>query len=225
MRVAMLDMEFDGTFDAVLWDLDGTLLDSIPLILESYRHTLEAHGLPPRTEADILSGLGTTLEHQFERWGYGDDKDALISTYVEHNLLIHDALVRPCAGARELVHDLRARGVPQGIVTSKRRRGGEMGLRALGVHGCFDVEIYGDEVDRAKPDPEPVRRALDGLGLEASKRITFVGDAIHDVEAGRAAGVHTIGVTWGAGARAELELADAVVDDSAALRRLLLHLA
>ena len=100
--------------------------------------------------------------------------------------------------------------------------GGEMSLRALGVDGSFDVEIYGDEVDRAKPDPEPVLRALAELGLDTSERIAFVGDAIHDVEAGRAAGVYTIAVTWGAGGREELEAADAVVDDGAALSRLLL---
>lgn len=97
-----------------------------------------------------------------------------------------------------------------------------MGLRALGLDACFDVEIYGDEVTRPKPDPDPVMRALQGLGMPASTRVTFVGDAIHDVEAGRAAAIHTIGVTWGAGRREDLEPADAVVDDAAGLRSLLL---
>jgi len=212
----------NGTFEAVLWDLDGTLLDSIALILESYRHTLAAHGLPAHSDADVLSGLGTTLEHQFERWGYGDSKEALIQTYVEHNLLVHDELVQPCAGVKEIVLALRERGVPQGLVTSKRRRGGEKGLRALGLDGCFAIEIYGDEVDHAKPHPEPVQRALAALELSATPEVTFVGDATHDVEAGRAAGVHTVGVTWGAGRREELALADVVIDESAALSRLLL---
>ncbi|MCB9595508.1 MAG: HAD-IA family hydrolase [Sandaracinaceae bacterium] len=208
-------------FDAVLFDLDGTLLDSIDLILASYRHTLAEHGLPPHSDEDVLSGLGTTLEAQFRRWGYEARLDALVASYVAHNLAVHDALVRPYPGVNDVVRALHADGVPLGLVTSKRRRGGEQGLRALGLEGLFAVEIYGDEVTSPKPDPDPVRRALAGLGLPASRRVTFVGDAVHDVDAGRAAGIHTIGVTWGAGRREELAQADALVDDAAGLARLL----
>ncbi len=209
-------------FDAVLFDLDGTLLDSIALILESYRHTLAAHGLPPRSDEDVLAGLGTTLEDQFRRWGYEDELEALAATYVAHNHALHAALARPFDGVTEVVHALYGAGVPLGLVTSKRRKGGQRGLQSLGIDGLFAVEIYGDEVARPKPHPEPVLRALEGLGMAPSRRVTFVGDAIHDVEAGRAAGVHTIAVTWGSGRADELALADALVHDAAALRRALL---
>jgi len=207
--------------DAVLFDLDGTLLDSIELILESYLFTLDAHALPPRTAADILAGLGTTLEDQFIRWGYADRVEALVQTYIDFNLREHDRLVKPYPGLDAIVRDLRAAGTPLGLVTSKRRRGGEMGLRALGLAQAFDVTIYGDEVERPKPDPDPVYRALRGLSLEPSERVTFVGDAVHDVEAGRAAGIHTIAVSWGAGRREELTGAHALVDDAESLRALL----
>ena len=113
--------------------------------------------------------------------------DELVQTYVEFNLREHDRFAKAYPGVDTIVRDLRAAGMPLGLVTSKRRRGGEMGLRSLGLADAFDVEIYGDEVDRPKPDPDPVRRALRGLGLDASERVTFVGDAIHDVEAGQAA--------------------------------------
>jgi len=208
-------------FDAVLFDLDGTLLDSIALILESYRHTLAAHELPPHSDEDVLSGLGTTLGAQFRRWGYDADADALIETYIEHNLRVHDELVKPYPGVNKVVLWLRERGVPLGLVTSKRRRGGEQGVRALGLEGCFEVMIFGDEVSRPKPDPEPVELALRGLGLAASPRITFVGDAIHDVESGLAAGIHTIAVTWGAGKRPALDEAHVVVESAAELSRAL----
>ncbi len=203
-------------FDAVLFDLDGTLLDSIALILESYRYTLAAHGLPPHSDEDVLSGLGTTLEHQLTRWGC-QDVDGLIATYIEHNLVVHDELVRPYEGVSEIVLALRERGTPLGLVTSKRRRGGEQGLRALGLDGCFDALVFGDEVARPKPDPDPVERALAQLGLAPSLRVTFVGDSSHDVHAGRDAGVHTIGVTWGAGTAGEVADANLVVDDAAGL--------
>lgn len=209
-------------FDAVLFDLDGTLVDSIDLILASYRHTLAAHGLEPRTEDDILGGLGTTLDEQFIRWGHGDLLESLTRTYIEHNVEHHDQLVRPYVGVGEIVHELRGRGVGLGLVTSKRRGGGEQSLRAIGLHECFGVTIYGDEVTRPKPAPEPVLAALAGLGLAPSRRVTFVGDATHDLDAGRAAGVHTIAVSWGAGRREELGAADVVVDEVAQLRQLLL---
>ena len=180
-------------FDAVLFDLDGTLLDSLELILVSYRHTLAAHGLPARSDEDILSGVGATLSAQFVRWGYADRAEELAATYIEHNLRVHDQHVRPFPGIVELVRELEARGVPLALVTSKRRKGGEAGLRALA-----------------------------GLGLEPSERITFVGDAIHDVDAGKAAGVHTIAVSYGAGKPAQLQGAHALVDEVAQLRALLL---
>lgn len=200
-------------FDAVLFDLDGTLLDSIDLILVSYRHTLAAHGLAPRTDQDVLSGLGTRLEDQFRRWGC-DDIEALIATFVEYNLSVHDEWVRPYPGVSEIVRTLRARGTPLAVVTSKRRRGAGQGLRALGLETCFDALVCGDDVSRPKPDPEPVDRALGLLGVAPSTRVTFVGDSTHDVHSGRAAGVHTIAATWGAGTREELGDADVVVDDA-----------
>lgn len=203
-------------FDAVLFDLDGTLLDSIALILESYRHTLAAHGLPPRADEDVLAGLGTTLEDQFGRWGC-EDIDALVATYIEHNLHVHDELVRPYEGVNEIVLALHDRGTPLGLVTSKRRRGGEQGLRSLGLDHCFDALVFGDEVERPKPDPDPVERALAQLGLRASLRVSFVGDSRHDVHAGRDAGVHTIGVTWGAGTPDDVRDATVIVHDAAGL--------
>ena len=204
------------SFDAVLFDLDGTLLDSIDLILESYRHTLRAHGLPPRARADVLSGLGTTLEDQFARWGC-EPVEAFIATYVEHNLRVHDDLVRPYPGVNAVVDALHATATPLAVVTSKRRRGADRGLRALRLSERFDTLVCGDEVEHPKPHPEPVLRALSALGVEPSERVAFVGDASHDVRSGNAAGVRTIAVTWGAGTRVDLGAADVVVDDAPAL--------
>lgn len=212
-------------WDAVLFDLDGTLLDSIALILESYRHTLDAHGLPPRTDEDVLSGLGQTLDAQFRRW-FGDEGpiDALVATYIAHNLEVHDRFVRPYPGINAVVEALHGAGVPLGVVTSKRRRGARKGLDALGLSRRFEVLVAGDDVERPKPDPQPVERALGAMGSPRPERAVLVGDATHDVHAGRAAGVRTIAVTWGAGVPEQLRAAepDHVVEDAAALRALLL---
>lgn len=210
-------------YDAVLFDLDGTLLDSIALILESYRHTLVAHGLAPRSDDVILAGLGTTLEAQLGQWAPASEVPAMVATYVEHNLRIHDSLVRPYPGVTEIVHALRARGTKLAIVTSKRRRGAAKGLAALGLAESFDAWVCADDVARPKPDPEPVRAALSALSIADPVNALFVGDAIHDVRSGRAAGVRTAAVLWGAGTRAELTPAapDHLLEDAAALEALL----
>jgi len=87
-------------------------------------------------------------------------------------------------------------GVPLGLVTSKRRQGVERGLRHVDLEDCFAAIVAGDEVELAKPHPEPVLRALELLGVEPAAAI-FVGDSPHDMASGRAAGVHTVAVTWG----------------------------
>lgn len=209
----------ESRFDAVLFDLDGTLLDSVALILESYRHTLETHGLDPRPEQEILAGLGTTLETQFGKWVAPSRVAALVETYIEHNLTVHDRYARPYPGISELVHRLAAGGTPLAIVTSKRRRGTERGLAALGLTPCFAVQICADDVETPKPHPQPVHMALAALDVPA-ERAVFVGDATHDVHAGRAAGVKTVAVTWGAAPESALRQArpDIVVHGADALR-------
>lgn len=192
-------------FDAVLFDLDGTLLDSIALILASYHHTLEKHGLPRPDDAVILEGLGTPLEAGLAQWV--DDPrlvPAMVETYVEHNLAMHDAMVRPYDGVCELVHALRADGRRLAIVTSKRRTGTVRGLRAIGLEHSFDVLVCAGDTPRAKPHPDPVHHALAELGI-ANERAVFVGDSTHDMRSGRAAGVHTAAVLWGPFSRASLE--------------------
>ena len=203
----------------VLFDLDGTLIDSIELILSSYRHTLLKHrGETPPNDV-WLAGLGTPLWTQFRL--FTDDPDeiaAMVETYREHNFAHHDAMVRPYAGVREAVAALHDRGVPLGIVTSKKREGATRGLRRCGFDGMFAVIVAADDVDRHKPDPEPVRHALAQFDVTPEAAV-FVGDSPHDLVAGRAAGVKTAAGGWGPFARATLEeqQPDYWIDDPAQL--------
>lgn len=184
-------------FDAVLFDLDGTLLDSIELILASYHHTIALHGLPPQTDAVILEGLGTPLDAQLRRWTDAHAAiPAMIETYRAHNFSVHDAMVRAYPGVSEVVLELRERGTKLAVVTSKRRDGTLRGLASLGLLDAFDLLVCADDVRRPKPHPEPVLAALAELGV-TRERTAFVGDSTHDMEAGRAAGVHTVAVLWG----------------------------
>jgi len=191
-------------FATYLFDLDGTLLDSVELILASYRHTALAHRGEAPDDAVWLAGLGTPLRTQLRH--LSDDPaeiEAMADTYREHNLANHDRMVRPYDGVVEAVRELALRGT-LGLVTSKLRHGALRGLRVARLEDVFTVVIGADDVDRHKPDPAPVLAAVERLGADPTTTV-FVGDSPHDMAAGRAAGVRTAAVLWGPFSREALE--------------------
>lgn len=195
------------SWSAVLFDLDGTLADTVPLILACYRHTMRSHRGEELPDELWLDTLGRPLRESMREFTTDTaEAEAMVETYVTYQRTIHDDMVQAFPGATELVAELTGRGAAVGVVTSKRR---EMALRTLarcGLDGAFPVLVTPEDVTRGKPDPEPVRVALDRLSLQATpSRVLFVGDSPYDVAAGRAAGVRTAAATWGPFARARLE--------------------
>ena len=189
----------------VLFDLDGTLIDSVRLILDSYHHTLAAHGLPPRTDAEWLEGVGTPLTAQFGALKDATGMlDALIATYREYNLRHHDRMVTVYPGVVDAVRELKEEGIVTGLVTSKNRSGALRGLALARLESLMDVLVCADEVQNPKPHPEPVEKAMRLLGSDPAATI-YVGDSIHDMRSGRAAGVWTAAVLWGPFGRSHLE--------------------
>ena len=189
----------------VLFDLDGTLIDSVRLILDSYHHTLASHGLPPRTDEEWLRGVGTPLSVQFAEWS--DDQatlEALIATYREYNLKHHDRMVTVYPGVVDAVRAIRDSGIATGLVTSKNRLGALRGLTLARLEAMMDVLVCADEVTNPKPHPEPVEKAVALLGADPATTV-YVGDSIHDMHSGRAAGVQTAAVLWGPFGRSHLE--------------------
>ena len=192
-------------YRAVLFDLDGTLLDSVRLILDSYHHTLAVHSLPPQSDEYWLTGLGTPLRAQFAE--YADTPaglDTLVETYRAYNLENHDRLVAAYPGVVEAVLSVRRAGVRTGLVTSKMRTGALRGLGHLGLVEAMEVVVGADDVINHKPHPEPVLRAIRALGVPADEAV-FVGDSVHDMRSGRAAGVATAAVLWGPFGRDHLQ--------------------
>ena len=188
----------------LLFDLDGTIIDSIRLIVDSYHHTLRVHGHPPRTDAEWIAGIGTPLRVQFRNWS--DDPEileAMIATYREFNLARHDEHVRPYPGVVDAIRRIRDRGVRTGLVTSKNRHGAIRGLGLCHPESLMDVLVCADDVVNPKPHPEPVEKALALLGADPARTI-YVGDSPHDMRSGRAAGVRIAAVLWGPFTRADL---------------------
>jgi len=208
--------------DIVLFDLDGTLVDSADLILASYRHTMREHfGEVPPDDA-WLASLGTPLRSQFRMFADTDEEvKALIATYLEFNLRMHEELIRPFDGMREALAGLREAGSRLGIVTSKARRGTAASLAACDLPAdWFEVTVTSDEPIPHKPDPAPVRLALERLAA-GPEGASFVGDSVWDLRAGRAAGVCTVAALWGPFSEDELigERPDVMLDAPADLVR------
>src|SRR3954465_14314368 len=144
----------------VLFDLDGTLIDSLRLILDSYHHTLAAHGLPPRSHEEWLRGVGTPLTIQFAEWR--DDQgtmEALIATYRKYNLEHHDRMVTVYPGVDAAVRALKDAGLATGLVRRKSRRGAVRGPSLASLESLMDVRVCADGVTTPKPPPEPVETA------------------------------------------------------------------
>jgi pyrophosphatase PpaX len=191
-------------YSTILFDFDGTLVDSIELILESYRHTMRVHRGDAMSDALWLEGLGTPLRVQFR--SFTDDPaevEAMIETYREWNMANHDRMVSAYPGALDTVKALKQAGVRMGIVTSKNLRGLQRGLALCGFDGLFDSLITSDMMELSKPDPAPVHAALLELGASAGEAL-MVGDSPHDVAAGRNAGTQTAACLWGPFDRARL---------------------
>ncbi len=188
----------DTPWSAVLFDLDGTLADTVGLILTCYRHTMRTHlGQAPPDE-DWIRGMGTPLRVQLAAFARSpDEADAMLDTYVTLQRRIHDEMVHAYPGVPDLLAALEALGVPMALVTSRRIEMTRRTLAQCGFTRHFQVIVTPDEVTHPKPDPESVLVALARLGSPPAARTLFLGDSPHDLEAGRAAGVRTVAALWG----------------------------
>jgi len=193
---------------AVLFDLDGTLIDTIDLIMESFRYTARAHGYMPVSEEEWIRNLGIPLRVQFGHFTRDDDEvQAMVATYLAHNMEHHDRLVAEYPGVLEQVRYLRDAGCRLGVVSSKMHGRLERGVEVGGYDGLFEILIGADDVENPKPHPEPVLMALGKLGVEPAQAV-YVGDFIYDMASGHAAGVRVAAAMWGPFKREDLERHD-----------------
>lgn len=206
----------------VLFDLDGTLADTIPLIVASYQHAfrtvLGEEVDEVRARAWIGRPLLPALLEESPEHGH-----ALDLAYREWNLANTDRLIRRYDGVPELLGSLGEAGVTTAVVTSKRRETARLALSGVGVDHLVEVVAALEDTDRHKPDPAPLLHGASRLGADPAGCV-YVGDAVVDVLAARAAGMGAVAVTWGAGDAAALAAAgpDAVVDDVPSLVAFLL---
>lgn len=191
---------------AILFDLDGTLIDSIGLLLASVRHTFSGREGRAPTEEEWIAGIGTPLAEQLKPYVESDeDAESLVTRYRNYQRQHHDRLTTAYDGVLDTLEQLYNWGHPMGVVTSKSNEMMERGLRHTGIDVYMKTMIGCDSCARHKPDPFPVQMALEELGYEPHEAV-FVGDSPHDISAGNAAGVTTIAALWGPFTRNELAL-------------------
>jgi len=196
----------------VLFDLDGTLADTIPLIVASYQHAfrtvLAEEVEEPRARAWIGRPLLPALLEESPDHGHELDR-----VYREWNLANTGRLIRRYAGVPEMLETLTAAGATCAVATSKRRETARLALVGVGIDHLVDVVAALEDTTEHKPQPEPLLHAAASLGVDPADCV-YVGDATVDMLAARAAGMAAVAVTWGAGERSALAAThpDAVVD-------------
>jgi pyrophosphatase PpaX len=194
-------------FPVVLFDLDGTLIDSGPMILASFRHaTRSVLGVDIPDPELVASSGGSTLEVQMRAFD-PTRVDELVAAYRAYNTPLHDEL-ECCPGIEDVLRELKRQGRSLGVVTAKRRMTVELAFRRLAIERWFDVVVTSDDTKAHKPDPEPILLALERLGATPADA-AYVGDSPFDVGAARAAGVFAIAVSWGG--MHDVDDADAIV--------------
>ncbi len=196
----------------ILFDLDGTLVDTTDLILQSFAHAFDSHlpGRLPSRESLVATfgrSLPETLDEIAAAEGVTDARafgEAMLATYRDFQRLHHDVLIRPFPGVAEMLDGLARGGHDLGLVTSKMEGFARRGLRMFDLERHFQTAVFHDDTERHKPDPEPLLLAAERAGRSPGE-VIYVGDSTHDIVAGRAAGMKTVAVLWGPFSRHVLE--------------------
>lgn len=216
----------------ILFDLDGTLIDTTDLILRCFQHSwervlgfnhsrealLQTFGTPLRDAMNCLLLTNDELDRRMPKGKPNPDLvDRLLAEYRSFNIANHDHLATPFEGTIEVLSELRRRGYLIGVVTSKSRELALRGLRLCGLDELIHAAVFLEDTDSHKPNPEPILTALQKLSAPCH-RAAYIGDSPHDMVAARAAGVATIAALWGPAPKAELErekpdfMAESIID-------------
>lgn len=185
---------------AILFDLDGTLINSIDHIVDCWQHTMRTGLGREISREEVLPTIGRSLQACFEEIAPGRSAE-LYAIYTAYERDRHDSNVQLIMGTREVLDALREEGYRLGVVTSKILHVAMSGLQLFGLASYFEVIITQADTERHKPYPDPLLLACERLGAPPAEA-AYVGDAWTDVEAGKAAGLLTVGVTWGAAGEA-----------------------
>jgi pyrophosphatase PpaX len=182
--------------NCILFDLDGTLIDTNRLIIESFQHTVRVHQGREATEDEFVPYFGEPLVGMLERLAPGQSSE-LIKTYREFNVGKHDELTTQFPGTAEVLQELKDKGITLGVVTSKMKPLAKRGLQLFNLEQFFKTIVSMEDTTAHKPNPEPLLKALEILG-RGPEGVLYVGDATVDIKCAHNAGVQSAAVMWSA---------------------------
>jgi len=209
---------------AIVWDLDGTLVDSAPDLASALNTVLDKRGFFTLPVSDVRNMIGKgvpkLVERGFNAVGIRPDPvqlDELVALFVSEYKKCATDQTRPYPGIVGALQEIHSMNIPMGVCTNKPEAFTRQILEGLGLSGYFSSVVGGDSTHARKPDPEPVLACLRGLAAEPASSL-MIGDSVHDVHAARAAGVIIGVVPWGYRSAPVEELgADFVLHDLAGL--------
>jgi pyrophosphatase PpaX len=187
---------------AVLFDLDGTLIDTVELIRVSFRYATETvlgEALPDEV---TMANVGQPLRTQFEDMAPGH-VDELLRVYREFNGAHHDELASAYPGTIETLKALAAQGIPMGLVTSKGTQSATRGIERFGIAPFMSTIVTADDVPRHKPDPCPLQFAASKMDVPLEYCV-YLGDSPHDMQAAISGDAIPVAALWGAFAQADV---------------------
>lgn len=182
--------------DTVLFDFDGTLVDTNELIISSWQYTYEAYWGRQVPREDIIKTFGEPLEMSMKKIFPEVDSREAVAKYKEFQKDKFVDLISICTGMDKLVLDLKTKNLKLGVVTSRLMDSTTIGLKNFNLTSLFDVVITADDTDKHKPDPEPINIALGKLKSKAENTM-MIGDTKYDIGCANNAGVVSVLVNWG----------------------------
>lgn len=213
------------TIRAVFFDLDGTLVDSLPDLADAVNHMLTRTGRPPLGLAAVRRMLGSGVHELIRRSlasGSPSEIQKGLDLFLDFNTRHIADKSRLYPGAREILERLTAQTIDLVVISNKNEDLSRLILNKLGIDHYFDVICGGDTFEEMKPSPLPLLRVLERLAIPPESAV-MVGDSINDILAGTRAGIATIGCCWGYGDREELSGADRLADSCTEVGALLLE--
>lgn len=178
----------------ILFDLDGTLIDTNRLIIDTFKYTYKQQLGIDVSEKEILLHFGEPLLTTLERYSKDKAKE-MFEVYIKYNESVHDELVKLCSGVIECLEQLKQMGYKMAVVTSKRKVAAIRGLKLFDIEKYFEFMVAVEDTTKHKPEPEPILEALKKFNAHPKEAI-MIGDSIFDIESARNAKVDSVLVKW-----------------------------
>jgi len=214
------------TISTVLFDLDGTLVNSLEDLTDAVNFMLTGYGKTNLSSAEVRRLVGKGARNLIRRalvTDSVDDIDHGLRLFVEFNTAHIADKSRLYPGVKELLETLLADGLRLAVISNKQETLSRLILESLGISSCFEVICGGDTFSEMKPSPMPLIKVMDGFGVTPAQAV-MIGDSINDIQAGRQAGVTTIGCAWGYAGQGELAEADRLASSCGEIVKILQHL-